>query len=207
MRDRFHTSASPHHTTAPTSSTSTSSSTIIHRSAVNPNPEPEWSGAHRGLCVYLSRLLLPAWEVRVVTSSAADRSVYKCRLSLATMQVRVLGVCGCVVCMCAVRARWGVWGVSDAVYTHCRSMATGHHTDAHNVLPNPHPQRSWSQSCAPWRPRWAPSWRAASRGATAAPRPAAAGAGPASSWVGGSCFDCVRTAAVDCLSAGETKGA
>ncbi|KAI8471772.1 MAG: nucleoporin-domain-containing protein [Monoraphidium minutum] len=48
---------------------------------------PEWSGAHRGLCVYLSRLLLPAWEVRAVTPSAADRNVYKCRLSVATMQV------------------------------------------------------------------------------------------------------------------------
>ena len=55
------------------------------RSAVNPNPEPEWSGAHRGLCLYLSRLLLPAWEVRAITPSAADRSVFKCRLSARTM--------------------------------------------------------------------------------------------------------------------------
>lgn len=34
--------------------------------AVNPNPEPDWSAAHKGLCVYVARLLQPVWENRIV---------------------------------------------------------------------------------------------------------------------------------------------
>jgi hypothetical protein len=57
-------------------------------SAVNPNPEPDWSGAHKGLALYVSRLLAPVWEARLVTPSASNTSVWKARLSQQTLTVR-----------------------------------------------------------------------------------------------------------------------
>lgn len=33
--------------------------------AVVPVAEPEWSGAHRGLCLYASRVLQAAWDEQV----------------------------------------------------------------------------------------------------------------------------------------------
>lgn len=60
-------------------------------SAVNPNPEPEWSGAHKGLALYTSRLLAPVWDNRLITPSSNDPNVWKSRLSDATMAVSAMG--------------------------------------------------------------------------------------------------------------------
>ncbi|KAF8069564.1 NUP155 [Scenedesmus sp. PABB004] len=60
---------------------------IYMGTAVNPNPEPDWSGAHKGLALYISRLLAPVWEARLITPSAANPDVWKARLSEATMAV------------------------------------------------------------------------------------------------------------------------
>lgn len=57
-------------------------------SAVNPNPEPEWSGAHKGLALYVSRLLAPIWEAKLITPSSSNPNVWKARLSDASMVVR-----------------------------------------------------------------------------------------------------------------------
>jgi hypothetical protein len=57
-------------------------------SAVNANPEPQWSGAHRGLALYVSRLLAPVWDVRIITPSANNPNVWKARLTEKTMMVR-----------------------------------------------------------------------------------------------------------------------
>jgi len=61
--------------------------------AVNPNPEPDWSAAHRGLCLYITRLLQPAWDQRIVTSSKCQAKLLKCRLSMETMTVLVDKMC------------------------------------------------------------------------------------------------------------------
>lgn len=56
--------------------------------AVNPNPEPEWSGAHKGLALYISRLLAPIWDMKLITPSAKSANVWRARLSDITMTVR-----------------------------------------------------------------------------------------------------------------------
>jgi hypothetical protein len=61
---------------------------VLNRSAVNPNPEPDWSGAHKGLAVYISRLLAPIWEAKLITPSSRDANVWKARLSDGSMTVR-----------------------------------------------------------------------------------------------------------------------
>ncbi|KAF5829261.1 Non-repetitive/WGA-negative nucleoporin C-terminal-domain-containing protein [Dunaliella salina] len=61
--------------------------------AVNPNPEPNWSSAHRGLCLYLTRLLAPVWDMHITTSAASTKakgadagsSVLHCSFSARTM--------------------------------------------------------------------------------------------------------------------------
>lgn len=55
--------------------------------AVNPNPEPRWSAAHKGLCLYVSRLLAPVWTARLVGPAPHNTSVLQCRLSTATLEV------------------------------------------------------------------------------------------------------------------------
>ncbi|KAK9063661.1 hypothetical protein SSX86_017532 [Deinandra increscens subsp. villosa] len=51
--------------------------------------EPVFSGAHEGLCLCASRLLLPIWELPVMTSSDAtnENGIVGCRLSVEAMQV------------------------------------------------------------------------------------------------------------------------
>jgi len=39
---------------------------------VNPNPEPQWSAAYRGLCLYLTRLLAPVWDMPITSMSTAN---------------------------------------------------------------------------------------------------------------------------------------
>jgi hypothetical protein len=56
---------------------------------VNPNPEPDWSGAHKGLAVYISRLLAPMWEAKLITPSSSNTNVWKARLSDSSMTVRM----------------------------------------------------------------------------------------------------------------------
>lgn len=60
---------------------------IYMGTAVNPNPEPDWSGAHKGLAVYISRLLAPIWEAKLITPSASNANVWKARLSERSMTV------------------------------------------------------------------------------------------------------------------------
>lgn len=54
---------------------------------VNPHPEPQWSGGHRGLALYVSRLLTPVWDVKVITPSRGNAAVWKARLTEQTMSV------------------------------------------------------------------------------------------------------------------------
>jgi nuclear pore complex protein Nup155 len=61
---------------------------LLACSAVNPNPEPDWSGAHKGLAVYISRLLAPIWEAKLITPSSSNANVWKARLSDGSMTVR-----------------------------------------------------------------------------------------------------------------------
>lgn len=56
---------------------------------VNPHPEPQWSGGHRGLALYVSRLLTPVWDVKVITPSRGNVNVWKARLTEQTMSVSV----------------------------------------------------------------------------------------------------------------------
>jgi hypothetical protein len=63
------------------------------RRAVNPNPEPVWSGAHTGLCVFLRRLLAPVWEARCVEPLASNPALLKAALSEQTLQVGAMA-CG-----------------------------------------------------------------------------------------------------------------
>ncbi|KAJ0677749.1 putative nucleoporin, nucleoporin, nucleoporin, subdomain 1 [Helianthus annuus] len=51
--------------------------------------EPVFSGAHEGLCLCTSRLLLPVWEFPVMSSSDAknENGIVGCRLSVEAMQV------------------------------------------------------------------------------------------------------------------------
>lgn len=51
--------------------------------------EPVFSGAHEGLCLCASRLLLPVWELPVMSSSDAtnENGIVACRLSMEAMQV------------------------------------------------------------------------------------------------------------------------
>eukprot|EP00878_Enallax_costatus_P016050 GHUV01016827.1.p1 GENE.GHUV01016827.1~~GHUV01016827.1.p1 ORF type:complete len:1150 (+),score=458.72 GHUV01016827.1:567-4016(+) len=60
---------------------------IYMGTAVNPNPEPDWSGAHKGLALYISRLLAPVWDHRLITPSSGNPNIWKSRLSDATMMV------------------------------------------------------------------------------------------------------------------------
>jgi hypothetical protein len=62
---------------------------------VNPHPEPQWSGAHRGLALYVSRLLAPVWDVKVITPSSNNANVWKARLTEQTMSVSGGGCCCC----------------------------------------------------------------------------------------------------------------
>lgn len=63
------------------------SSLHVHRRAVNPNPEPDWSAAHRGLCLYIARLLQPVWDMRITMPSKAEGQLQQIRLSMSTMTV------------------------------------------------------------------------------------------------------------------------
>ncbi|KAL8258280.1 hypothetical protein R6Q59_030321 [Mikania micrantha] len=51
--------------------------------------EPIFSGAHEGLCLCASRLLLPIWELPVMSSSDStnEKGIVGCRLSVEAMQV------------------------------------------------------------------------------------------------------------------------
>ena len=49
--------------------------------------EPEWSGAHKGLCMYVARLLQPVWEEAVMVPMQGNAAVLSCRLPTATLQV------------------------------------------------------------------------------------------------------------------------
>ncbi|KAK9806121.1 hypothetical protein WJX72_002210 [[Myrmecia] bisecta] len=52
-----------------------------------PVAEPEWSGAHKGLALFLSRLLRPAWEEEVVGPVAGSSGLLQCRIPAAVLQV------------------------------------------------------------------------------------------------------------------------
>jgi nuclear pore complex protein Nup155 len=50
--------------------------------AVVPAAEPVWSGAHRGVCLYASRLLRPLWDEPVAAPPAAAPALLRCALPL-----------------------------------------------------------------------------------------------------------------------------
>ncbi|GLC36182.1 hypothetical protein PLESTB_001371300 [Pleodorina starrii] len=67
--------------------------------AVDPNPGPSWSAGHRGLCLYVSRLLAPVYDKKVAVASggkgpggggaasgAAAGRVLSCRFSNQTLE-------------------------------------------------------------------------------------------------------------------------
>ncbi len=63
-------------------------SSIFMGQAVNPNPEPDWSSGHRGLCLLAHRLLRPAWDRRVAAARGKD-GLLRCTLSADEIEVGV----------------------------------------------------------------------------------------------------------------------
>jgi nuclear pore complex protein Nup155 len=60
--------------------------------AVVPVAEPEWSGAHKGLCLYVARLLQPAWDETVVAPMRSTQDLLRCALptdALASLEARL----------------------------------------------------------------------------------------------------------------------
>lgn len=68
--------------------------------AVNPNPEPDWSAVHRGLCAFVMRLLAPVWEGKIVTASSNGDGLLQCRLSYETLAVRLGMACSTCCAFC-----------------------------------------------------------------------------------------------------------
>ncbi|PRW05942.1 nuclear pore complex Nup155 isoform B [Chlorella sorokiniana] len=54
--------------------------------AVVPVSEPEWSGAHHGLCLYASRVLQAVWDEQVVVPMRGSPQLLKCKLSQDALQ-------------------------------------------------------------------------------------------------------------------------
>ena len=52
-----------------------------------PVAEPEWSGAHVGLCLYIGRLLQPLWEEAVIGPPTPGEPVLESRIAPATLEV------------------------------------------------------------------------------------------------------------------------
>lgn len=48
---------------------------------------PQWSAAHKGLCLYVSRLIYCMWEHKVVVANPKHPDILNCRLSKDSMQV------------------------------------------------------------------------------------------------------------------------
>ena len=60
--------------------------------AVVPVEEPEWSGAHKGLCLYVARLLQPAWDEQLVVPSKTSPDLLLGTVStdvLASLELRL----------------------------------------------------------------------------------------------------------------------
>jgi len=50
--------------------------------------EPEWSGAHKGLCTYVARLLQPVWEEPIVVPiQSSSSAAFACSLPAVTLEV------------------------------------------------------------------------------------------------------------------------
>ncbi|MEW5305512.1 MAG: hypothetical protein WDW36_008046 [Sanguina aurantia] len=85
--------------------------------AVNPNPEPNWSAAHKGLCVYVARLLQPVWENRVVGVASGGLLVPRFTPeTLLVMEHKLQGLAAYVADLLYRR--------SSPEYTHSRSAAS-----------------------------------------------------------------------------------
>lgn len=54
--------------------------------AVVPVAEPEWSGAHKGLCLYVARLLQPAWDEQIVSPIRSSPALLRCALPVEALQ-------------------------------------------------------------------------------------------------------------------------
>ena len=54
-----------------------------------PLAEPEWSAAYKGLCLYIARVLQPAWEEAVTVPVSRGSSQQKANIPTATLQVAV----------------------------------------------------------------------------------------------------------------------
>lgn len=54
-----------------------------------PVAEPEWSGGHKGLCLYVGRLLQPLWESAVIGPAKPGDSILNCLVDSAALEVRI----------------------------------------------------------------------------------------------------------------------
>ena len=52
-----------------------------------PLAEPEWSAAYKGLCMYVARVLQPAWEEAVTVPVSRGSSQQKANIPTDTLQV------------------------------------------------------------------------------------------------------------------------
>lgn len=54
--------------------------------AVVPVAEPDWSGTHKGLCLYVARLLQPAWDEQIVAPLRSSPALLRCALPTEALQ-------------------------------------------------------------------------------------------------------------------------
>lgn len=96
-------------------------------SPVNPHPEPQWSGAHRGLALYASRLLMPVWDVKVITPSSSNPKVWRARLTEQTMNVSLDTHAGNTLCFQLWLHFAGVCRTVSAACLHAVGVRLGLH--------------------------------------------------------------------------------
>ena len=54
-----------------------------------PVAEPEWSAAYRGLCLYMARVLQPAWEEEIVVPVSPGSQSLRANIPHQTLLVRL----------------------------------------------------------------------------------------------------------------------
>lgn len=95
--------------------------------AALPVAEPVWSAAHRGLCLFISRLLHPVWEVSLVKSSNASVLVAVLDVvMLSDLEARLRSLASFLeeyVAQRSSRRNGAVGGVEDAVFGQGQGVA------------------------------------------------------------------------------------
>ena len=54
-----------------------------------PVAEPEWSAAYRGLCLFMARVLQPAWEEEIVVPVSPGSKSLRANIPHQTLLVRI----------------------------------------------------------------------------------------------------------------------